>query len=223
MLFSIYSWRRWGRDRFFERPSVALPTGNCCSINLINLAPSGKVFCNAVDGAQNAATAVSALRFPVGPPAIFFAIPKFIVNAVESCLWMRAIPHIFKKKQKVVPPSFANRDPSPAVMLPRRVTGVGASPYHMPPNSIFRSLREAMRSAQSACIFPAQAPTTFCSASANLSVLSYRRSSTVALAVPVGAYTPIGRFRDYCKSGDFVAYVQFTFKHVANCIILDAA
>lgn len=102
--------------------------------HVIELRPFFKRFSHAVNFYIDVATSVAALLFHCRPPTIALAIAKIVVESIKRHSF-RTFAHIIKKPGKFVP-FVAYRYASPSVVWIKAIVRIGASGFHVCPNSM---------------------------------------------------------------------------------------
>ena len=94
---------------------------------------------------------VSGLRDNRSPAAVFGAVVSIVINAVNRVMLAWSRPHIFVKGEEVVP-SFANSNPSAAIVFVLMVIGIVAAPFHVSPVIVLRRIAQAVSGSVLFCL-----------------------------------------------------------------------
>ena len=119
------------------------PSANKAHINGVGLyaklfSPFVDVLGSSVKVQKGALATIADLRLGRGPAAILRAVVAIVVNAVNRIALIRSRPHILVESRKVALPSFADLNPSAAVLRIPVIIGVIAPPLDVAPVIVFR-------------------------------------------------------------------------------------
>jgi hypothetical protein len=131
---SFGSWLAALNEPFTLRQSLLIAPVGISILDAVKGRPFCKAFRNAINFYLDVAGSVVGLFFSSGPSAIFFAIPKVIINPLQShAVWTRT--HVINKALEVMP-TVAQGYAASSVSVKKPAFGVQASGFHVHPYSI---------------------------------------------------------------------------------------
>jgi hypothetical protein len=188
---------RFSQSTFDRPPKEANSLCHSCAVQSVFLGPLRQQFGFAPECQIAIATTIVCLFRWRGPNTIPRIVVPVVVNPFDRMCARGLRAHVFKKCLKGRSPTIADRNPSTAVPVIRRVVVVAAPLEHLLPRTVFRRLCLAMRRESLDELFSLEAPTTPGSASGESTACNVLDGSTRTLAPPIGGGTSVSEAFEY--------------------------
>jgi hypothetical protein len=150
-----------------------------------------------IDSEPLIVTCIPRLFFRSGPSTVLWTIGTVIVDTVNRMLRGWSQPHISEKVLKVIPPTFADDNPSASISCIGMVRREMAARPDSQPRLVFARFRQAMFKVASSCDFAGQTPATIRAVHPQDTTSNMGYSSAVATCFPIDF---IGAWSGYSAS-----------------------